>query len=93
MLTLELPVEQEEDKAVRVKNKLKKEIAFWIKRVDNYEFLKAVRSLVRNEAVVKRVATQDSFPTAVREAIEEGLRDIAAGRLQTQEEVEKELFG
>lgn len=72
------------------KESLRREIRFWLKRVDNYEFLKAVRALVRNEGMVKRVVDFASLPEELRKAIEEGEADVAAGRVFTTEEVMKE---
>ena len=70
---------------------LKREIHFWLNRVDNYEFLKAVRTLVRNEGMVKRVAHYASLHPELRKAIEEGDRDIAGGRVYSSEEVFDEI--
>lgn len=73
------------------KESLKREIRFWLKRVDNYEFLKAVRALVRNEGMIKRVVTYDSLHPELKKALEEGEADIAAGRVVSHEEVFKEI--
>ena len=63
---------------------LKREIRFWLKRVDNYEFLKAVRALIRNEGMVKRVAV---LPDELVKKLEAAKRDIAEGRTIPHEEV------
>ena len=70
---------------------LKREIRFWLKRVDNYEFLKAVCALVRNEGMVKRVVHYGSLHPELRKAIEEGDRDIAEGRVYSSKEVFDEI--
>ena len=63
---------------------LKREIRFWLKRVDNYEFLKAVRALIRNEGMVKRVAV---LPDELVKRLEESERSIDEGRTIPHEEV------
>ena len=70
---------------------LKQEILFWLKRIDNDEFLKAVCALVRNEGMVKRVAHYGSLHPELRKAIEEGDRDIAEGQIYSSEEVFDEI--
>jgi hypothetical protein len=70
---------------------LKQEIRFWLKRVDNDDFLKAVCALVRNEGMVKRVAHYVSLHSELRRAIEEGDRDIAEGRVYSSEGVFDEI--
>ena len=78
-------------KRIDPRESLKREIRFWLKRIDNYEFLKAVRVLVRNEGVFDRVAEWDSLHPDLRKAIEEGDRDIAEGRVYSSEEVFGEI--
>ena len=70
---------------------LKREIRFWLRRINNYEFLKAVRLLVRSEGVFEQAAEWDSLHPELRKAIEEGDCDIAEGRVYSSEEVFNEI--
>ena len=93
MLTvvLERPKKRTGKKRLGSQESLKREIRFWLKRIDDDEFLKAVCALVRNEGIVKRVAHYGSLHPELRQAIEEGDRDIAAGRVYSSEEVFDEI--
>lgn len=73
------------------KESLRREIRFWLKRVDDDGFLKAVRALVRNEGMVKRTVSFESLPEPVRQAILDCDRDIAEDRLYSTEEVFQEI--
>jgi len=88
---LERPKKRTGTKTSDPQESLKREIRFWLKRIDNDEFLKGIRTLVRSEAIVKRVAHFDSLPLPVRQAILDCDRDIAADRLYSSEEVFQEI--
>ena len=51
---------------------------------------------ISHEAAMERLREPmifENLPDEAKEGIEKGLKDIAAGRVHTHEEVEKELFG
>ena len=76
---------------------LREEIGFLLNRIDDVDFLTALRLLAggkassTNAATVKGMVTWESIPEELRKAIEEGERDIAEGRVYTTEEVFREI--
>ena len=75
-----------DEKAIQKAKRLRKEIRSWLKGIGDVEFLRAVRLMVRNKAT-----SWDELPEHVKQGIEEGLQDIAEGRVYTNEEVFGEI--
>ena len=66
------------------------------KTVEERDWQLNVGQGIPREAMMERLresVTFENLPDEAKEGIEEGLKDIAAGRVHTHEEVEKELFG
>ena len=80
-----------DEKAIQKAKRLRKEIRFWLDQIDNPDFLKGIRALVRVEGAGGKTVTMESLPEHVRRGIEEGERQLGAGLGIPHEEVMKEL--